>query len=227
MNKFLFFTLFFATMSAFSQEDSRFGVFGGINQYQSRSNFLSSKSAIGFTIGATGTIPISENSEILMEMSISRFNQQFRGRATVDAEPEWVKFNLDRLNLGFLYDYDIVHFFRGDLAVGLCGGLSGSAFQNFVLVDDSKEMYLMEPYNVEAYYLEMNTRGNSTVTFTGYAVGGVSLRYRDIEGSLRNYFGLNNAYGSFAGNDSTRGLNFYGKDNYSAFTITYYFGDNF
>jgi hypothetical protein len=225
MKKILLFGLLAASFSSTAQEDaSRFGFFGGLNSYYSKANFLSSKSGIGFTVGILNAILVDDNSEILIEGSFSRNNVDFRGREDAAASPVWVGFTLDRFNLNLIYDYELFHFSNDDMAIGICGGASGSLFQNFELKDPAQEMYLLEPYGVTGYDLEIDTRG-SGLTITAYAALGVSLRFKQFEGSLRYYKGLNNAYRNFPAENYAPGREFKGNDNYMAFTVTYFLDD--
>ncbi len=226
MKKILLFGLFATTFTVNAQLESRLGVFGGVSSYYSKANFLSSRSAVGLIIGATSATTVTDNSEILLEASISRNNVQFRGREDAASAPVWIKFTLDRINLNLLYDYKVFHFSNDNFAVGACGGLSGSIFQNYELKDPDKESYLLEPYGVSSYDLEMDSRGGRP-TFTYYAVLGANLRYKQFEAGLRYYKGLNNAYKNFPTENYAPGRNFEGKDNYMTFTITYFFDDDF
>lgn len=225
MKKLILSTLLLTCFVGFSQEDGRFGLFAGINQYYMKSNFLSSRSNIGVNLGAVATLPISEYSEILVEMSLARFRTELLGRESIDAtEQEWLKFSMDRVNLSVIYDYDVLHFLDEDIAIGINAGPSLAFVQDWRLEDESKEDYIIEPYAVETKYMETDPY-NGTVSFNAFVEFGLSVRYRNLEGNFRYFKGLTDPYRNFPLSSSMIALK--GKDDYSTFTLTYYFGNNF
>jgi len=225
MKKFIFLSLMLIGYYGYSQEDERFGVFLGLNQYYAKSNFLSSRSNMGYTAGAVATLPISSYSEILVEISLARFKSEFLGRESIESvEKEWIKMHMDRINLAVIYDYDVLHFFDEDLAIGINAGPSLAFIQDWRLDDQSKEVYLIEPYSIEPQYM-MTDAYNEKVSLNIYVEFGMSVRYRNLEGSLRYYKGITSPYRNFPLSSSM--LELKGKDDYSTFTVTYYFGNNF
>ncbi|KGO92731.1 outer membrane beta-barrel protein [Flavobacterium subsaxonicum] len=221
MKKVLLFNFLLFALTIHAQYDSRFGVTAGANEYYMKGDFLFSRSNTGFTIGLVGTIPISENSEILTEITVSRHRMEFIGRENELASPEWIKFHLDRSNVSFIYDYDILHFLDDDLAIGFCAGPSFAFFGNFIPTDKSKEGYLLDPYGMDTEYMRLDGYGE-TMAFNVLAAFGPSVRYVNLEGSLRYYKGITDTYRNFPG--SSPYTQFTGKDSYLSFTLTYYFG---
>ena len=220
---FLVVFLFFG-LAAHSQYDERFGLTAGVNQYYMNADFLSSRSGTGFSVGVVSTIDISEYSEILADVTYSQFNVDLLGRKEALAQPEWKKFKTERVNVTFLYDYDILHFLDEDLAIGIGAGPSFAFITNFQPVKDDGTAFLIDPYGIDTEYMKID-ENNSKVSFNVFAAVGVTVRYRNTEAGLRYYKGMTDTYRNFPAVSSQ--INFTGKDNYSAFTLTYYFGDNF
>jgi hypothetical protein len=209
----------------FSQDDSRFGVFAGVNQYYMKSTFLSSRSNMGFNIGSVATLPISEHSEFLVELSYTRFKTELLAKESLMAtEQEWIKLNMDRFNLSVIYDYDVLHFLDEDIALGVNAGPSIAFIQDWRLDEGSKETYLIEPYAIEPAYLRTDTY-TEKISFNAFIEFGISARYRNIEANFRYFKGITDPYRNFPLSSSMIELK--GKDDYSTFTLTYYFGNNF
>jgi hypothetical protein len=210
--------------SEFSDTDSRLGITAGVNQYYMDADFLFSRSGTGFQVGIVSSIETSENSEIQVELNYSRYSTELVGRETQLSEPEWLEFNLDRINLSVVYDYEVVHFLNKDIALGICAGPSISLLNNFVLADESKSDYLLEPYHMTPDYLEMDTKNEGT-SINVFGVVGITGRYRNFEANLRYAFGITDPYRVFPG--VSQYAEFTGKDDYASFTVTYFFGEWF
>lgn len=207
-----------------AQDESRFGLSVGVNQYYIGADFLFSRSAAGFSVGAVSTVPVSDNSEVLVGISFSQYNFDLMGRENELANPEWIRFGLQRINLDCVYDYDIFHFMEDDLAVGLCAGASVAFLNDIYLKDTDKEDYTLDPYGVDPEYLMMDEASES-MTINVFGVVGATARYRDIEATLRYNFGLTDCYANFPATSPY--VEFTGKDSYLNFQVTYYLGDNF
>lgn len=224
MKKFLLFTISLYSVAAFSQFsdiESRFGFTAGVNQYYMDADFLFSKSATGFQAGVVSAIEVSRNSEIQVEFNYSRYATELIGRETQLSDPEFIKFNLERINISVIYDYELVHFLKEDIALGLCAGPSISLLNNFKLADDSKSDYLLDPYLITPDYLEMDTKNEQT-SVNVFGVVGITGRYRNFEANLRYAIGITDPYRVFPG--VSRFTEFKGKDDYASLTITYFFG---
>lgn len=219
--------LLLVSIAGFSQEEGRFGITAGLNEYYMDADFLFSKSGVGFSLGVVATVPVSEHSEVVSELSIARYNVQLMGRENQLAQPEWIKFNMDRINLTAVYDYDLIHFLNGDLALGLNAGPSIAFFTTFNAIDESKEKYLLDPYYIEADRMRidqyMGDSGNISINV--FAALGLSVRYKNIEANLRYYKGITDTYRKFS--MVSNYAEFTGKDNYAGLNFTYYFGNNF
>src|SRR5690606_9588764 len=125
----------------------------------------------------------SEYSEFLVELNYSKFNNEFLGREDVLAEPEWIKFSMDRINLNIVYDYDLLHLLNDDLVFGLNAGPSFSILNDWKIKDSSKENYYMDPYIFDARYMQSDTYAESTSVNVFGAIG-ISARFRNIEANL-------------------------------------------
>lgn len=224
MKKILLAGLLLASCISNAQWDSRSGILIGGNEYYSDANFLSSRSKPGFTIGLVTTLPVSEHSEFLAELNYSKFNNEFLGREDMLAEPEWLQFSMDRINFTIVYDYDLLRLLNDDLVFGLNAGPSFSVLNDWNNKDDSKENYLMDPYLFDAQYMKYDTWSQST-TINVFGAFGLSARFKNFEANLRYYKGLTNTHRNVP--LSSGYMELQGKDNYSTFTLTYYFEQPF
>ncbi|MGV3461677.1 MAG: outer membrane beta-barrel protein [Flavobacterium sp.] len=224
MRRILLFVMLLCTVPVFSQLldiESRLGVTAGANQYYMNADFLFSRSATGFQVGVVSSMEVSKNSEIQVEFNYSRYSTELIGRETELSNSEWIKFNLDRFNLSVIYDYELVHFLKEDIALGLCAGPSMAMLNDFKIDDDSKSHYLLDPYYVPADYLEMDTKNEQT-SINVFGVVGITGRYRNFEANLRYAIGITDVYRVFPGVSAY--TEFTGKDNYGSLTLTYFFG---
>lgn len=224
MKRLLVAVLLLSVFYGFSQDVSRFGLIAGANQYSMGADFLNTKSGTGLTVGIATTIPISEYSEIVTEITYNRYNFQIEGRETMTSDPEWIKFGADKVNFTAVYDYNIVHFMKEDFSIGLCAGPTASIYNKMGLKDNAKENYLLGSYYIPAVELTTQDQYDSLI-FNLFGTVGVTGRYRNLEGSLRYNFGLTNAYEDLQFTSTFAELT--GKDNFISFHLTYFFGDYF
>lgn len=227
MKKFFLFSSLLCTtigFSQFSDWETRTGITAGVNQYYMDADFLFSRSGTGFQVGIVSSIEITDNSEIQAELNYSRYSTELIGRETQLADPEWLKFNLDRINLSVVYDYELVHFLKKDIALGICAGPSISFLNNFTLADDSKGDYLLEPYHMTPDYMEMDTKNEGT-SINVFGIVGITGRYRNLEANLRYAIGITDPYRVFPA--VSQYTEFTGKDDYASLTLTYFFGEWF
>jgi hypothetical protein len=218
MKKIFLLSFLFTGLAIQAQWESRIGVTAGVNSYLNKADFLSSKSSPGFSVGIAATVPISDYSEFVVEMTYNRYTMELLGREDYYAKPEWIKFHTNRFNLAVIYDYDILHFLDEDLAIGLNAGPTLSFFNNMKAESD-KDYYLLDPYQLNAGYL-----ANDGFALNIYGSAGVSVRYLNLESHLRYNKGLTSPYRDLPRSDY---VTLKGKDDFISFSVIYYFGDNF
>ncbi|MFP9112753.1 hypothetical protein ACLI1A_02355 [Flavobacterium sp. RHBU_3] len=221
MKQFLLFTFFCVGISAFAQydDDSAFAVIAGTNQYYANTNFLSSKSKTGFTLGIGDNFSVSDNSFIRAEFTLSRFYMDFLGRETSTSNPQWISFSLDRINFNALYHYNFVSLLKGDIEIGVSAGGSMGMFTDFVLEDDYREDYLLDPYGADPEALKIDGNRNS-LSFNFFGVAGIGARYRKFELNVRYHKGLTDVYRSLPA--FSEYVTPKGKDDYLTATVNFY-----
>lgn len=218
---FLLFLLSLSTLG-FSQQESRFGLIVGANQFYLDADFLSTKSATGYTFGVVATVPVHEYSELLAELTYNRFATELLGRKDALSSPEWIRFYAERINLSVLYDYNIFSFHDEDFSLGVCAGPTLSFVSDFNVSDDSKEDYVLDPYNMNKDVLLMDTYGEKVIGNL-YGTFGITGRYFNWEGSLRYNLGLTDPFRKLS--SDMEGISLKGNNNYLGFQITYFFGN--
>ncbi len=206
------------------QWDDRWGITAGVNEYYLGADFVFSKSGTGFSIGIVNTVPISEHSEVLLELTFTKHNFELMGREDILSDPQWLKFGVQRINLAAIYDYDIFHFLDEDLALGLCAGPTVAFYNDMKIKDTSKDLYLLDPYYMETPYMHID-EGSGKLSINVFASFGATARYRNAEASLRYNLGVTDPYRNFPA--ASPYVEFKGKDSYLSFQVTYYFGDSF
>lgn len=221
MRKILLFSFFCFSYVASAQfeDDDNSAIIVGTNQYYAKTNFLSSKSKTGFTLGIAANTSVSDNSQIRTELTLSRFYMEFLGRETQTSNPEWILFSLDRINLNVLYHYNVFSLVKGDLEIGVTGGGSMGIFTDFSLEEDSKGEYYLDPYGADPEYMKIDSY-NNTPSFNFFGVFGVGARYRKFELNLRYNKGLTNVYRSLP--MSSEYVTPKGKDDYLTATLHFY-----
>lgn len=215
---FLLFLLSFSVVG-FAQDHSRFGILAGVNQFYMKADFLSTKSGGGYTFGVVATVPIHEYSEILTELTYNRFSTELLGRKDELSNPEWIKFYAERINLAVLYDYNIFNFSDDEISLGLCAGPTVSFVSDYNVSDDSKENYLLDPYNMNQDVLRMDVYGDK-VFCNLYGTLGITGRYSNFEASLRYNLGLTDPFRKLS--SDIQDISFKGSNNYLNFQVTYF-----
>lgn len=207
----------------FSQQESRWGLIAGANEYYLKADFLSSKSGVGFTFGTVATVPVHEYSEILAELTFNRFSTELMGRQDALSSPEWIKFNADRINLAVLYDYNIIHFNDDeDFSLGVVGGPTLSFLSNYSVADEGKQDYLLSPFDTPTETLLLDDYSEQTLCNI-YATLGITGRYLNWEASLRYNFGLTDPFRKLE--NETPGISTKGSNDYMGFQLTFFFGN--
>lgn len=224
MKNILILVSFALGLTSYAQDESRWGIMAGVNEYYMNADFLFSKSGMGFNAGIVATVPISEHSEFLAELGYARNNYQLLGRKDIMTDAEWVKFNTQRVYIAAIYDYDLFRFMDDDFVLGLCAGPTLSMKSEMRLTDMDKEEYLFEPNRIGTEYLNPQA-GSDSANFDVFGTAGISARYKSIEGSLRYNFALTDIYRNFPA--TSEYINFTGKDSYMSFQLTFYFGNKF
>lgn len=200
-------------------DESRVGIFANTNQYYVNANFLSSRSATGFGAGFVVVEPVTEHSEMMIEFGISRFRTEFLGRADEYSEPEWVPFSNDRFNLAVLYDYDVLNFYDDELALGVLAGPNLFLGNKYLVEDDAKESYVLDPYYATSDMMKIDEHhGKGALNLFGTV--GVKARYRFIEGSVRYNFSILNTWRAFPAVSDY--ITFSGRDAYLNLQLTFY-----
>lgn len=218
----IFISLLFLSSISYSQNEDRFGLSASVNSYLGDANFLFTKSGIGYGFGIQGTVPISDNSELLAEFNFNRYNFQLMGRKDLDSEREWINFNLYRMGISVLYDYDIVSLLKDDLTIGLCAGPSLQLLSYMTPADESHNHYLLDPYDVEARELSIDDESESLL-LSPFAAFGFSARYQSIQATVTYNIGFSNPYRKLSSNYKA----IEGKDNFASINFTYYFWDDY
>lgn len=205
----------------FSQLDGRFGVSLSGNNYITDTNFLFTKSKPGYGVSLIGTAIFSEKFELMMELNYSRNFMTILGRADYYEKPEELKFNLDKFNIPILINYNFLNL-NDDWYFGVELGPSISLMNNFILLDESKEDYLIDPYYLKVSYLEFDNQ-NEKFSINVFGAVGLSAEYRQIMMNLRYYRSITDPY---------RVAPFYspyfkpkGTDSYFTLSVSYFFDE--
>jgi len=228
MKKLLITTLFFIlTNSTFSQFygsgngifDGRFGVTAGGTNFSTDTNFLFSKSSLGYSIGVVGTASFSSRFELLIEINYTRNFINFVGREDYTSEPEDIKFKLENFNVPFILNYNYLNL-DDTWYFGIDAGISTSFLHNYKLVDESKANYYLEPLYAKPYDLEFDTR-NEQISFNAFFIIGLSAEYNQIMCNLRYHKGITDPYRNAPIISPIMDIT--GKDNYFSISFTYFF----
>lgn len=213
----LFFSLITVNHS-YSQFDGRFGVGISGNNYVTDANFLLSKSKLGFGVSLIGTTVFSDHFELFVEMNYSRNNMSFIGRESELSNPEELNFHLDKFNIPIILNYTYLN--TKDLALGIEMGPTISILNNFVLNDDEKSNYLLDPYYIRTEWMEFDSQ-NEKISLNVFGTVGLSAEYNQFLVNLRYNLSITDPY---------RKVPFYspyftpsGKDSYFALSLTYMF----
>ncbi|MEW4922477.1 outer membrane beta-barrel protein [Algibacter sp. 2305UL17-15] len=220
MRNVLVLVLFLYSFNFFAQED-RLGITVGATNYITDASWLFSKSSIGYTIGLIATREFNERSALFVEMNYSAHFVKFVGRETESSAPEDVKFKLERISVPFFYNYS--YLIKEDFKFGVTLGPSFEFYHDYRIVDESKELYLLDPLYVPASRLQFDTlSGNDTISFNLYAALGLNVQYQEnLMASLRYYYGITDPYRRAL--DTSPIIEISGKDSYFTFTVSYFF----
>lgn len=202
-------------------DEGRFGVVLGTTNYITKTDALFSKSAPGYTIGIVGTAIISEKFELLFEMNYSAHFVKFVGREEPEAEPEDIKFELDKINLPILINYTYLNV-DDTWRFGVEAGPSLSFLHNYKLLDESKRDYYLEPLYLEPDLLEFDTN-NEKISFNVFLAAGLTADYTQFRANFRYYYGLTDPYRQAP--FYSPAMDIKGKDSYFTFTLAYIWGE--
>lgn len=205
---------------SFSQDfgDDRFGVTLGATNYIMDTNFISSKSAPGFLAGITFGTAISDSFEVLLDFNYNYHNVKLVGRETELSNPEDIRFFMQNLSLSPFIHYKIVE--KNDVTFGVNLGVIGTVFYELRVKNQAKENYLIDPLYLEAKYMDFDA-WTDKATLNAFVGLGLSAQYKNFMGNLRYNKGITDPYRHISVYSSFVELK--GKDNYWAFTITYFF----
>lgn len=210
------FTLCFLLLSfySFSQIDGRFGITVGMTNFITKTDFLFSKSGIGYTIGGISSLEFSDRSELFFEINYTKHFTKFIGRANQTAPPEDLKFNLENANIGFLYNYS--YLVIDDYKLGVNIGPTFSFLYEYKLIDDSKYEYVLDPLYASPNDLLFDTR-NEQLSFNTFLSIGLSAQYDFLMANLRYYYGISDPYRNAP---VVAIIDLKGRDSYMSFTVT-------
>jgi hypothetical protein len=220
MKKFLYCSLLFAAITATAQKNDRgFGLTAGINEYFAKPDFLSSKSAMGFSFGFVGGFDITKNSDLVFEGGFTRFNMKFMGMAIGEDDPRWLNFHSNRIFLNALYYYDLFHFNDNKLLIGVHAGPSVTYINNFTVEGKDNANFNLEPYEVSALDMKIS-KYTDGAEFNAFATLGINVKYLFCEMNLRYNKGLSSPYRSLGNENSP--VSFKGKDDYMSLSFTFF-----
>ncbi len=208
---------------SYAQLDGRFGVTAGITNYMTDTDFLFSKSSIGYSLGITGTTIFSEKLELFLEMNYTKNMVYLVGRESELAPPEDIKFKLENINIPLVLDYTVLNL-NDEWYFGLNTGVSASLIYEYNLVDESKENYILEPLYTNPYYLKFDTN-NEKISFNAFLIMGVSVEYLQVLLNLRYYRGLSDPYRNAPVYSTVMDIT--GRDSYFALSFTYLFDEKY
>lgn len=220
MRKFFIFCFLIISTNVVAQ-GGRFGITVGATNYITDTNWLFSKSGTGFTFGAVGSKEFSERFELFVEINYNQHRVKFVGRENETATPEDIKFKLEEFSIPFIINYN--YLLLEDFRFGVNLGPSFHFIHNYVLLDETKGSYFLDPLLTEPKYLEFDTySANEDISFNMFAVFGLNIQYhKSLMASLRYCYGITDPYRRAP--VVTPVLDISGKDSYYSFTITYFF----
>jgi hypothetical protein len=200
--------------------EGRFGITAGYTNYVLETNVLFTKSQPGYLIGVVGTAEFTDYLELSIGINYMHHRMIFVGKSDLEAEPEDLDFRLENFDVPFILNYN---FFANDKwKVGVNAGFTVSLVQQYTIVDESKENYILEPVNLDVKYLNFDQE-NGGISFNTYVPFGVSAEFNSIACNLRYNMGLS---------DPFRQAPFYNtafetkaKQNFYSVSFTYFFGD--
>lgn len=217
------FTLCFILLStSLLAQGTKFGATIGATNYTTDTNYLFSKSGTGFTFGLMVNRVYNDRSSLFLEFNYNEHYFKILGRETEQSSSEYIKFKLPEFSIPLIYNYN--YLLLDNFKLGINAGPSLHFIHNIILVDESKEPYLLDPFQVFPSELEFDTYSSEgTISFNMFLAFGLSAQYQNnIMANLRYYYGITDPYRRspvfIQGVGTTKG-----KDSYFSFTITYFF----
>ena len=207
------------TATAFSQDDSRWGVYLGATNYVTDTNLLFSKSQPGLEVGFVMTNMFSDRFELMYGVSYARHVVKFVGRETPESTPEDLKFTLEKINIPVTLNYNFWNV-NDDLQFGINTGASLSLFHDYKLVDDSKSNYYLDPFYADPDDLAFDEK-NSSPSFNVFYILGLTAEYKRFMCAAKYHIGLTDPYRRAPLYSPVAEIK--GKDSYYTFTLTYFF----
>lgn len=200
--------------------DGRFGVTAGITNYNTDTNYLFSKSGIGYNIGVVSTAKISKRFELFVELKYNRHLVKFVGREDYTSAPEDIKFNLQNFTIPFVLDYNYLKL-DDEWFFGINGGIIPSFLYSYRPSKSSKRNYYLEPLYSDPDYLQFD-KENGQPSFNAFWSAGLSIEYNKIMCNLRYYKGITDPY------RNAPVVTFFeikGEDSYFELSFTYFFDE--
>lgn len=191
------------------------GITGGISHYTFNSDYFDTKGGTGFNIGLCSSYEISDNSKLIFEGYYSSNKSSISGREDLQSPQEMIDIKINSLNMGVVFDYDILHYFDDDLMIGINAGPTFMFVGGMKPADDRKEFYLLgsTDYTVS----QLHDFQNKIKVFGSL---GASAQYGMFELSLRYYKGFTQNFREFTHRED---VTFGGKDNFINLSLTIYF----
>jgi len=216
-----FWVILMLSFSSFAQYfgEDRFGVTVGATNYIMDTNFISSKSATGFLVGATSGIGLSDSFEVLVDMNLNYHRVKLLGRENETATPEDLNFNMQNLGLSTHIHYKFLE--KEELTFGLNLGATGTIFYGYN-TNHENESYLIDPLQIAVTYMNFD-KWSDVGLLNAFVSFGLSAQYENFMANLRYYKGVTNPYRHTPVYSPY--VEFTGKDNYWSFTITYFFNN--
>lgn len=211
--------IFILPFLSFAQEfgDDRFGVNIGVTNYIMDTNFISSKSAPGFLVGVTGSVPLSDSFEVLAEINFNNHRVKLVGRETETSQPKDLNFYMQNFGVSALIHYKLLEL--EDFTFGLNLGPTATLLYGYK-TKDSNSGYLIDPLYIETRYMDFDS-WNEQISFNAFVSLGLSAQYDSFMANLRYYKGITDPYRNTPVYSPFMELK--GKDNYWAFSITYFY----
>lgn len=214
MKKTITFYLLLVTFCSYSQAEGRFGVSLGATNYITDTNLLFSKSGIGYTIGVSGSAEFSDQSQLFVEVNYNNHFVKFIGRENETATPKDIKFKLQNISVTPVFNYN--YFMYDEFKFGVNAGPSFTFIYQYLLVDNAKENYVLDPLYASPRWLEFDTQ-NDQLSFNLFLAAGLSVQYDFLMANLRYYYGITDPYISIPLDSA---IEIKGKDSYFTFSVT-------
>lgn len=201
-------------------QDTKFGFTLGATNYITDTNYLFSKSGIGITGGFMVNREYNDRSSLLLEINYNEHYFKLIGRETAESTPEDIKFKLPEFSIPLIYNYN--YLLLDDFKFGVSAGPSLHFIHDINIVDESKELYLLEPFQTLPKNLQFDTYGEGDLSFNMFLAFGLSAQYQDnIMANFRYYYGITDPYRRSPVYSTVVDIS--GKDSYFSFAVTYFF----